>query len=493
MIVDEWHESGFLSVSEAAVKYIDPHKLRPHPENNVIYEQRGDEELIESIKKYGILQPLVVNSDYTIVSGHRRWRAALKLNMDKVPVVILEFENTTIAMIEYNRYRVKTPREIYMEAQVLRRELEKEARKKQLSTLKQFQGKISVSSKLTKRIDVREEVAKRIGVSTGYLTMLETVYREADKYPDIVKKVDRGEIPVSKAYNLIKSKIRPDIEIPQIFLGRFFAGKQRLAKDIIARMPPHTTYVEPFGGFCSVLLNKPPSPVEVYNDTNRDLVNLLICIKNYTFEFVSQLYNLPYSREIFGWFCDEIINTNFEIPDVSRAVKFYYLTQAGFAALSRWPPTIGNWGYSATNNPQTRSFYNKILNIWYVAARLQHVHIDNRDFSRVIEAYDTEDTFFYIDPPYYQTGDVLDGKFTEEDHKRLAEQLKNLRGKWLLTYNDHPKIRRLYKDFYMEHITHQQSASNTRDTNGVREQFPQLLIMNYDPRKEGLFYKALKQ
>jgi len=271
---------SLLNVSEAAVQYVDPHVLKPHPENKVIYEERSDEELMESIKKNGILQPLIVHSDYTIVSGHRRWKVALKLNMPKVPVIILDFENTTIAMIEYNRYRVKTPRELYMEAQVLRRELEKEAKRKQLAQLKQFKDKITVPSHLTERkIDTREEVAKRIGVSTGYLTMLETIYREEEKHPEIVRKVDRGEIPVSRAYNIIKSKLRPDIEIPNIFLGRFFAGKQRLAKDIIARIPEHTVYVEPFGGFCSVLLNKPPSNVEVYNDISRDLVNLMLCVK----------------------------------------------------------------------------------------------------------------------------------------------------------------------------------------------------------------------
>jgi len=174
-----------------------------------------------------------------------------------------------------------------------------------------------------------------------------------------------------------------------------------------------------------------------------------------------------------------------------RAVKFYYLTQVGFAALSSWPPTIGNWGYSVDGRKvQSRTYYNHVLNVWYAAARLRNVHIDNRDFIRVIDAYDTENTFFYLDPPYYETKDVVDTKFKETDHLRLAKQLKNTEAKWLITYNDHPKIRKLYKDFYIEPITVQMSAPSAKATDNTRQQFPQLLITNYNPKKETLFHKA---
>ena len=79
---------------------------------------------------------------------------------------------------------------------------------------------------------------------------LEEVMENREEIPDVVKRLEKGRETVYSAYKQLKAKRTGDITIPDLFIGPYFAGKQRLVKDIIARMPEHQCYVEPFGGFC---------------------------------------------------------------------------------------------------------------------------------------------------------------------------------------------------------------------------------------------------
>jgi len=139
---------------------------------------------------------------------------------------------------------------------------------------------------------VRDLVASKIGVSSGFLAMLDEVYRHADKAADVIAALDADRISVHAAYQEILRRLRLKVQIPGLRLGHFFAGKHYLIRDIMARIPPHDVYVEPFGGFASVLLNKPPSKVEVYNDINKDVVNFLVCLRDRPLDFISRLYGL---------------------------------------------------------------------------------------------------------------------------------------------------------------------------------------------------------
>lgn len=115
--------------------------------------------------------------------------------------------------------------------------------------------------------------------------------------------------------------------------------------------------------------------------------------------------------------------------------------------------------------------------IWQTHARLSNVVIENQDFEKLIKHYDRENTVFYLDPPYYQTEGMYAQAFTKEDHYRLFETLKNVKGKWLLSYNDCEFIRDLYRDYFIFEFSRVHSMAQRYEAG---KQFPELLIGNYD-------------
>ena len=114
------------------------------------------------------------------------------------------------------------------------------------------------------------------------------------------------------------------------------------------------------------------------------------------------------------------------------------------------------------------------------AKRLQTVVIENKDCVKLISQYDRKESFFYCDPPYYETeGYYEGGGFGRDDHTRLAEALVTMQGKFLLSYNDCPEIRDLYDrpGIYIEGISR---LSNMAQRFDAGCQYPELLISNYD-------------
>ena len=115
--------------------------------------------------------------------------------------------------------------------------------------------------------------------------------------------------------------------------------------------------------------------------------------------------------------------------------------------------------------------------------RLDKVLIENRDFEKLIKQYDFEDAFFYCDPPYSK-GCGYEVTSTENfDHERLREVLGNIQGRFLLSYDDSPKIRELYKGFEMIEVERLNGINNKQGTSRENKIFKELLIANY-PIKE---------
>ena len=114
--------------------------------------------------------------------------------------------------------------------------------------------------------------------------------------------------------------------------------------------------------------------------------------------------------------------------------------------------------------------------------RLDKVMIENRDFETLIKQYDFEDAFFYCDPPYSQ-GCGYDVTSTKDfDHERLREVLGNIKGRFLLSYDDSPKIRELYKGFEMIEVERLNGINNRSDVENRKKIFRELLIANIQLR-----------
>lgn len=241
-------------------------------------------------------------------------------------------------------------------------------------------------------------------------------------------------------------------------------GKSRLRKEIIKRIPNHICYAEPFFGAGWVFFGKDPSEVEVINDIDCELVNLFKMIK-YHAEEVERLLRFEISsREVFQEYKDIDIDKTTEIQ---RAVRYIYIISQSFASKG------GVYGYGTTKTPAPQIFNTENLN--ELKKRLRTTYIESLSFEKIFEKYDREHTFFFCDPPYYETDGYKD-KFELEHHEKLNNILRNLKGKFLLTINDHEKIRDMYSGFNIEETEVLYSVS--RQSSG-RKNFKELIITNY--------------
>ena len=241
-------------------------------------------------------------------------------------------------------------------------------------------------------------------------------------------------------------------------------GKSKLRKSIIEMIPEHTCYVELFFGAGWVYFGKEPSKVEVINDIDKELINLFKTLKYHAPE-VERLLQYEFSgRSIF----EEYKNTSVEyLTEINRAIRFLYLITQSFAGKGN------NYGYGPNSKPSPQIFYKGVLE--ELKDRLRNTYIENLDFSKIIDKYDRGYSFFFCDPPYYNTagyGNV----FGKEEHLLLRDKLKDIKGKFLLTINDNSEVREWYKDFNIKEVQVNYSVSKQSE---ARKKYKELIITNY--------------
>lgn len=219
-------------------------------------------------------------------------------------------------------------------------------------------------------------------------------------------------------------------------IGRV-GGKSKLSKEIVSLFPEHKHYVEVFGWWLSVFFAKKPSKIETINDINSELINLWEIIKQYPQSLSHYLNQLCVSRVIFN-----NIKLKKYTPrnHIEKAAFFYYLVSQSFWSKGE------NFAMSAKSWRKPKNLW-KSFTQW--SERFKFVTIENMSFEELIKKYDHKnwDTFFYLDPPYYDYENYYAWGFKKSLHILLRDTLKNIKWKFLLSYNDCPEIRELYKDF----------------------------------------------
>ncbi|MBQ2726349.1 MAG: DNA adenine methylase, partial [Clostridia bacterium] len=207
---------------------------------------------------------------------------------------------------------------------------------------------------------------------------------------------------------------------------------------------------------------------EVYNDFNANLTNLYRCVRDSPEQLIDELTYTLNSRLDFDYVRKIMHTQASELPDVKRAAYFYQIIRQSYAS------GLDSFG------AQPHRMWNNFPLIRQACARLQSVVIENRDFEKLIRQYDRPESFFYCDPPYYATEDYYeDVGFTPKDHERLADALCGIEGKFLLSYNDCPEIRKLYsrEGIIIEGTTR---LSNIAQRYEAGKQYAELLISNYN-------------
>jgi DNA adenine methylase len=245
-------------------------------------------------------------------------------------------------------------------------------------------------------------------------------------------------------------------------------------------IPEHFAYVEVFGGSGALLLNKPRSPLEVYNDIDSELVNLFEVVRDDADAFLKRTEFLLYSRELFESWQRELKQGGLLGDRVERAVKFWYLLRTSYGAHP-----LKGWGFTRSTRSLTESLQNSLRQIRLAHERLRTVQIDHLDFRRCIKQYDAETTFLFLDPPYLDTEDYTVGVFTLQDHEELADLLRSCKSKWLLTIGDHTKIRELHARF--PHKSLSTTLAMKKTIGRHRDRLANLVIYNYELPKIPLY------
>lgn len=213
---------------------------------------------------------------------------------------------------------------------------------------------------------------------------------------------------------------------------RYHGGKWRLAPWIISHFPAHRIYVEPFAGAASVLLRKPRSYAEVYNDLDGEVVNLFRVLRNpaQARELVRLVKLTPYAREEFD------LSYIVDGDPVEQARRTLFRAAAGHATGAQ-----GKYGTGFRNN--TTRAHSTPADNWrdfpavleQVVERLRGVVIESRPAADLVRIFDGSETLFYCDPPYpfstrnqRSAGDVYRHEMTDDDHRQMAVMLKSLKG-----------------------------------------------------------------
>lgn len=242
-------------------------------------------------------------------------------------------------------------------------------------------------------------------------------------------------------------------------------GKKLLRKHIIQLIPEHRLYCEVFGGAGWVLFGKSTGQeskyTEVYNDINSELVNFWKYIKYHPEAFHNEISKQLVSRELFDYYKHYEPRTELE-----RAVKFYYNLTCSYGSQSLSFTIKRGKKYLSLRNEET---------VLKASERLKNVIIEKMDFAKLINSYDSLETFFYIDPPYYGKEHLYEREDASSfaGHEALASLLKSIKGKFILSYNDHETIKQLYNGFKIDVVEAPYSLG------GKKQLCPELLIRNY--------------
>ncbi|MDO9081185.1 MAG: DNA adenine methylase [Desulfuromonadales bacterium] len=217
----------------------------------------------------------------------------------------------------------------------------------------------------------------------------------------------------------------------------WIGGKRRLAKHLLPLFPTHSCYVEPFCGAAALFFLKEPSPAEVINDINGDLVNLYRVVQYHLDEFVRQFRWALVSREIYKW--SKLTPGEIQI-DIQRAAKFYYLQKLSFGGK------VDGRTFGTSVSPPRLNLLRLEEDLSQAHLRLSRVTIEHLSWHQCVLKYDRPDTLTYLDPPYWQTeGYGVDFPF--DQYIVMAETMRSMKGKAILSINAHPEIEKVFEGF----------------------------------------------
>jgi DNA adenine methylase len=243
-------------------------------------------------------------------------------------------------------------------------------------------------------------------------------------------------------------------------------GKAYSAGAIIAMMPEHTTYVEPFVGGGSVYFKKEPSEREVIADTDKQLIDVYKAVKSVPAKDLEDFEYSP-SREKFN----RLLKSNPRSAK-DKFHRYAYINYFSFGTMNK--------AYNSRRmvaNPGLRG--EKFFRMEAYKERMKNTTIKHQGYEATIRQYDSPSTFFYLDPPYYNASrESYEGMNENFDWDKFAQVVKGIKGKWILSSNPDAYVRQLFKGYKIRTV----SLTRTLTKGAVphpAKPFKELLISNF--------------
>ena len=276
----------------------------------------------------------------------------------------------------------------------------------------------------------------------------------------------------------------------------YIGGKSKIGKWITPYYPTDMeTYVETFGGmfwcFYNMDLEKYPNlKTVVYNDFNPLNYNLFKCLENPT-ELLKAVNSIPCQEKgidrtpelhkiLFGNFQQSLFSSELVIksPDYMVAAQYAYILTQVFSGSK--PESSSFIDLKGKYKSKYLTFRDKLANPKWVEKFLKITNVENLDFDTVIQKYDSESTYFYLDPPYWKTENYYSNHdFDRVDHERLAKTLHQVKGKFSLSYYEFDLLHEWFPQpqYRWESKEFAKAAAATKGK--TQNKATELLILNY--------------
>lgn len=225
---------------------------------------------------------------------------------------------------------------------------------------------------------------------------------------------------------------------------RYPGGKSRLYGRIVGCVGDAPRYVEPFfggGGFGLRFIAEQRPREAIISDGSAAVADLWRLVRDEPERLKSAVHGFTPSVEKFLEFRDDLLSGS---VDGFKELVIHQISYSGLGAMSRSP--LGGLKQRSPYKIDCRWSPDRICDgIDRANGVLSGVEIRHSDFEDVMKGTDSEETVFYVDPPYFEKGsDLYATSFSSDDHARLRAVLRALSGRWVLSYDDCPEVREMY-------------------------------------------------
>lgn len=267
----------------------------------------------------------------------------------------------------------------------------------------------------------------------------------------------------------------------------YIGSKTYLAPWVVENLRTHDNFVVPFGGAAGVLLNKPRSGCEIYNDRDDAIVEFFRACREHPEELAARVRNIPFSRSTYNEWSRQFRSGDGWPDDVvERAARWVYLRYASFSG--RYGQRAGFATDTPRRGPQKSRIWQQMPErIVEIRDRFRGVAIECLDYAEILGRYDEKDaeTLYYCDPPYTE---AKDGYYRGPrfDHARLVDELASVDGHWMVSYRDPPDGLEALATTVVERSYNRSAGKGNSDRT-------ERLYLSYDPAETPRFVDGQQQ